>query len=1102
MRAAPQSVRAVEQAPAARGKRRDDALEREADKAADTVVRGRFPDKIPHISPSSGHGEGAARHPLSVSHVLTQAGQPLGRAELAYFEPRFGRDLSGIRLHRDEAAANSAAALDAQAYAYKNHIVLGGDTVRLGELAGRQLLAHEISHTLQQRNGVASVQRKPRRGADEEDRGKPGVVSVTAEQGARTADVVLSDGSSASVELLVNKLPPGDHVTSPVGRVRNPSAEGIPGIFIYRYPVDPYTEEPINGLSSRTEIHIRPAPTAEVRQLPTEIRDFVTSDRARPGTADEYRDAAYAGQILKEAGVTANELILVQESRRHEREMGIASGEFGTQTDWAFDYIQKRQKKKLDEGSNWDALVELAKIMSDAPVHLLHHGGVSSILEEGSDELARVNYWNLVKFNKIVPTSRQEFFSTGARLLDEFRALIGHFETALVADLTNLAVAALDNAEASILRMDRQYVGMWQDKKWSPNYFWNEVQRINRNEKVATAAHERAKVKRVLDTEQQADNIQRAINPFGVIGEVLSGEPTYSQRTEQREKQMEQQEQAFNQTVAEQSNLKVTQGFSAQDILSAENARDARSRLSNFLFEGRKQITRARGRINDRKVIYAADKIIDMEKDRLKAALGANSSEISRVIDDLASYRKSQTSIWDDILKVVEFVSMFVPGPIGWGLRVGVAAINLDKRFTDIGTRRDLYGTNLSAKSVGSGEVADALLEAAIQVVPDVPPVAKPERLALNLERGAARGADDVAGVASRTASTAEHGAPQGLAGDVAGGGKVPEPPVGSGTHAPAAKPDLGVPTYSNLPGRVPRGGERVRIIEHDGRYFELDFETGALTPASGDYAFARMPDGSLWGSRYGHAEASMGQKVGYAGQMKVEDGVLKRWSPESGTYRPAGGEFAGQAGFPIPPDPIPPHAGKKVQLPVFQERTKPKVPAVSPDAVEPHWTDYLPEARKRTEASKAKHGDRLVMMATPGPPPFTLATNEAWVYEGLQIRVVNTPTGPRAFYLRDGTGGIRPYGAQVGDWAPFLGFQPTHGTAHLVKPPMAVSPNTPPHLYRWGNEEAYQANLWLKQQPEIAAVDVGQEWGIIQRRLEELGVYTEYPMGNFPDVD
>jgi len=154
----------------------------------------------------------------------------------------------------------------------------------------------------------------------------------------------------------------------------------------------------------------------------------------------------------------------------------------------------------------------------------------------------------------------------------------------------------------------------------------------------------------------------------------------------------------------------------------------------------------------------------------------------------------------------------------------------------------------------------------------------------------------------------------------------VAEPPVPPRTPAEPTptstppKPDLGVPTYGNLPGRVPTGGQRIQIVEQGGKYFERNYETGGLTQASGEYAFARMPDGSLWASRYGHAEASMGGRVAYAGQVKFENGALKEWSGASGTYRPVGGDFAKQAGFNTEPQPIPAHPGKKVQLPVFQE--------------------------------------------------------------------------------------------------------------------------------------------------------------------------------------
>jgi hypothetical protein len=331
----------------------------------------------------------------------------------------------------------------------------------------------------------------------------------------------------------------------------------------------------------------------------------------------------------------------------------------------------------------------------------------------------------------------------------------------------------------------------------------------------------------------------------------------------------------------------------------------------------------------------------------------------------------------------------------------------------------------------------------------------------------------------------------------------------------PRVEPDLGLPTFGNLPGRVPVGDQRVELRQINGRWFEIEPGTTNARPASGEYSFV-VQDGRTWASRYGHAEAAMGGRVSYAGQVNFDEGVQGVWSNASGTYRPAGA-FAGQAGFQGQPQLVPPHAGKQVQLPVFQphpdEVLVPPSGTVGPAGQAgnalPHWMDLLPAARRMIEASRAKYDipPGVLGMATPGPPPappqFSFATDEAWIYDGLRIRVVNTPTGVRSFYQRDGRGGIEPYGAQIGDWAPHLGFRPLRYGAQLIKPPSAVSPNTPPDLYRWGNQEAYEAHLWVQAQPEPQWQEVGAEdWGIIQRRLEELGVFVGMPLGNVPDVD
>jgi hypothetical protein len=74
-------------------------------------------------------------------------------------EPRFGYDLSKVRVHTDEKAAESARTVNALAYTVGNHIAFGTSQYAPKSLEGRKLLAHELTHTIQQMG--QSMQRDP-----------------------------------------------------------------------------------------------------------------------------------------------------------------------------------------------------------------------------------------------------------------------------------------------------------------------------------------------------------------------------------------------------------------------------------------------------------------------------------------------------------------------------------------------------------------------------------------------------------------------------------------------------------------------------------------------------------------------------------------------------------------------------------------------------------------------------------------------------------------------------------------------------------------------------------------------------------------------------
>ena len=77
-------------------------------------------------------------------------GQPLDSATRAFFEPRFGADLSGVRLHTGGEAVQLNRAINAQAFTQGRDIYLGEGKDDLESSAGKQLLAHELTHTIQQ----------------------------------------------------------------------------------------------------------------------------------------------------------------------------------------------------------------------------------------------------------------------------------------------------------------------------------------------------------------------------------------------------------------------------------------------------------------------------------------------------------------------------------------------------------------------------------------------------------------------------------------------------------------------------------------------------------------------------------------------------------------------------------------------------------------------------------------------------------------------------------------------------------------------------------------------------------------------------------------
>jgi len=104
--------------------------------------------------------------PPLVTEVISSPGQSLDTATRSFAEPRFGFDFSQVRLHTDERAARSAQALKARAYTVGRNIVFAQGQYQPQAAGGRQLLAHELTHVVQQSGTVHHhIQRAPVGGA-------------------------------------------------------------------------------------------------------------------------------------------------------------------------------------------------------------------------------------------------------------------------------------------------------------------------------------------------------------------------------------------------------------------------------------------------------------------------------------------------------------------------------------------------------------------------------------------------------------------------------------------------------------------------------------------------------------------------------------------------------------------------------------------------------------------------------------------------------------------------------------------------------------------------------------------------------------------------
>src|SRR5262249_47677045 len=111
--------------------------------------------------PQPREGEVSDAHLEDRINATKGGGSAMPQEVRSFFEPRMQSDFGGVRIHTDHEAAQLNRALDARAFATGRDIYFGANEYRPDTADGRRLLAHELTHVVQQ--GWAHQDGAPRR---------------------------------------------------------------------------------------------------------------------------------------------------------------------------------------------------------------------------------------------------------------------------------------------------------------------------------------------------------------------------------------------------------------------------------------------------------------------------------------------------------------------------------------------------------------------------------------------------------------------------------------------------------------------------------------------------------------------------------------------------------------------------------------------------------------------------------------------------------------------------------------------------------------------------------------------------------------------------
>ena len=395
---------------------------------------------------------------------LRSGGHPLPQSVRSFFEPRFDHDFSKVRVHTGLAAEQSAREVNAHAYTVANNIVFGINRFAPASNDGRKLIAHELTHVVQQKGKAPVVRRKktktPYRAQIVSVKESGGTVQTYQDvnaKGCRTdvltpgMEVTITDEFVEGVWLFAQNLP-----KAAVKALRGQKWIYVPAKYVERLPEAKAQPAPKPKEKSETKTE------ADARSLQGEEREKVyTKLKGLETVYEKYRQwkRLLAGSSMS-PGVTLGAGRPEAEKARHELETQLKAHDFKGIDDFRV-WIERYEKAFEQEAANIakDLLAKYAgklygeseRYKNPAEVAALHQklGGVRTQYREFE---TNAKIWN--EYAKASEKAKEQ-----SRLPGQ-----GHLRTSHFTSITpGEAQAARRKAEAAKAAAESQVKGMSSD---------------------------------------------------------------------------------------------------------------------------------------------------------------------------------------------------------------------------------------------------------------------------------------------------------------------------------------------------------------------------------------------------------------------------------------------------------------------------------------------------------------------------------------------------------------------------------------------------------------------------------------------------------------